>query len=801
MSLLAKVWFDLWQDKSRTLQVVLVIALGAIGVGLVIGGRNLVAGTVSESWQAAEPPHIQLSVSPPLTPDQMEGLARIDGVDELEGLYNSGVEWRIAGGSEWQTGVLRAREDYQNQLMSILDLMSGAWPERNTVAIGQISVGGNNVFEGDVVELRVGDNTRTVTVVGTIDSRGPSPVFQDTFYADLRTFERLTGRNSVDLVQMRAAGGFDQAAAEATDLRIQDYFEGLGVDSVGVQFPFQERIVPPETPPAAAILNAIFLLLGVIGVIVVILGIFLVYNSISAIVMQQVNQIGVMKAIGADAWQVVSGYLVLVMSYGVLAAIVSIPIGAFAAFGLQNFFADFLNLEINAFAVDGTAVLAQVLICLGATLIAALIPLRSGMRITVREAISTYGLTGAVSLIDRMVAGAKNVPYTLLLTIGNTFRNRRRVVVIEIALVVAGTIFMMVMGVNDATNYTFGDKLASVHNYQVALSTEGTVRAVELEAIARDGAGVTAVESWLILPASARPLAQSDSSVFDARVRVFGQPPQTTMYSPDMIAGRWLQPGDTNAAVVSQQIAGEKGFVPGDILTLETNSGRTLTVEVVGIHFDPATNTSIHMPLTTLQREWGQYGRANSVWLQADAEGLEAQTAVAGATIAALEQRGISVAPSSAFGEQTIAGIVEQSGEGFSIIINLLAVMAVVIALVGGVGLSGVLSLSVLERRREIGVMRAIGASSWQVIRLFVGEGMLLGLISWLIALPLGVVAAYFLTTQGLTFALNQQLVYSFAPGGAVAWLVIITILAMVASALPARGAARISVRESLAYS
>ena len=157
--------------------------------------------------------------------------------------------------------------------------------------------------------------------------------------------------------------------------------------------------------------------------------------------------------------------------------------------------------------------------------------------------------------------------------------------------------------------------------------------------------------------------------------------------------------------------------------------------------------------------------------------------------------------PGSTFGEQTIAGIVAQSGEGFSIIINLLAVMAVVIALVGGVGLSGVLSLSVLERRREIGVMRAIGASSWQVVRLFVGEGMLLGLISWLIALPLGVVAAYFLTTQGLTFALNQQLVYSFTPSGAISWLVIITVLAMIASALPARGAARISVRESLAYS
>ena len=102
---------------------------------------------------------------------------------------------------------------------------------------------------------------------------------------------------------------------------------------------------------------------------------------------------------------------------------------------------------------------------------------------------------------------------------------------------------------------------------------------------------------------------------------------------------------------------------------------------------------------------------------------------------------------------------------------------------------------------REIGVMRAIGASSWQVIRLFIGEGLLLGLLSWMIALPLSIPTAYVFTTQGLSFALNQQLVYQFTPTGAGLWLVIITMLAIFASALPARGASRISVRESLSYS
>lgn len=800
ITLLSKVWFDLWQNKSRTFQVVMVIALGAIGVGLVIGGRNLVADSVATGSLAAEPPHIKLSVSPPLTEEQLDRVSKIEGVAEVEGLQTAPVEWRVLGSQEWETGLLKGREDYLNQRMSLDGLVSGQWPGRNTLGIGQVSVGQSGVLQGDIVEVRFGENVRTLDVAATMDPVGPEPVFGETFYADSRTFAKITGTDTYNLVQTRDVE-FDQARAEATDLLIQDYFEEIGVDSVGVSFPFQDRVVPPDVPPAEAILNALFLLLGVLGFIVVILGIFLVYNSISAIVSQQVDQIGVMKAIGADSWQVVWGYLILVLSYGILAAIISIPIGAVAALGLQSFFASFLNMEIFEVRVDTTAVLVQVAISLVAPFIAALFPLLAGMRITVREAISTYGLTGTVSTLDRLLTRARNVPYTILLTIGNAFRNRRRVIIIEVALIMAGAIFMMVVGVNDATNFTFGNKLAGIQNYQVTLSLEESERAQEVESIARRIEGVAEVESWLLAPASARPATQDEREVTDARITVFGQPQDTTLYQPEIEEGRWLHPEDTNAAVVSKQVMDEKGWDLGDEITIENEGGRELNVQIVGTLFDPATNTSIHLPIETVQREWRLTGLANTLWVQTSMTDADTQTAVAESLESALEQSSIKVAPSSTFGEKTIAGITERAGEGFDIILRLLAVMAIVIALVGGVGLSGILSLSVLERRREIGVMRAIGASSGDVIRLFVGEGVLLGLISWLIALPLSIPIAYGFTTQGLSLALNQQLAYQFTPTGAILWLAIITMLAIVASALPARGAARISVRESLSYS
>jgi putative ABC transport system permease protein len=104
-----------------------------------------------------------------------------------------------------------------------------------------------------------------------------------------------------------------------------------------------------------------------------------------------------------------------------------------------------------------------------------------------------------------------------------------------------------------------------------------------------------------------------------------------------------------------------------------------------------------------------------------------------------------------------------------------------------------------MERRREIGVMRAIGASSWTIFRMFIGEGILLGWLSWLIALPLSLPAGR-LMVQTLGAAFNLDIVYQFTPTGPILWLGIITILSILASGLPARGATRISVRESLAY-
>ena len=574
----------------------------------------------------------------------------------------------------------------------------------------------------------------------------------------------------------------------------------LGSTLVGTLFPFQNRILSPDIPPAAELLNAIFLILGVIGVIIIILGIILVYNSVNAIITQQVQQIGVMKAIGAQPQQIFFSYFSLVFAYGLLAALISIPLGGLGARGLQSLFINLLNLVDPGFTFDMAAIAVQVGVALIAPFFASVFPLLGATRITVREAINTYGLSGGFGIVERVLARLSFIPYSLLLVLSNTLRNRRRLVLIELTLVLAGVVFMMVLGVNEATQYTFGDKLRSIHTYEVNLRFQEPERINRLESIATSDSQVSQVDSWLVWGGKARPVTQPDSEVTDARVQLFGLEPNSVMYQPELVSGRWLSVQDNKAVVVSQRLSGEKGWQVGDEITLTLSSGQEDDWQVVGITYDPLAGSAVFVPREVLQKELGLVGYANSIWLTTNLPAGGDLNTVFNSLAAVYESRSFEVATSGVFGETTITEIVEQTQGGFSLIFQLLAIMAVIIAVVGGVGLSGVLTLNVLERRREIGVMRSIGASSGRVIGLAIGEGIVLGWISWLIALPLSIPAAYGLATQGLSLALNQQLSYRFSFAGPLTWLLIITVLAIIASTLPARKAAQVRVRESLSY-
>jgi len=796
-----KIWRDVWHNKARTLQVVLIIGMGVFGIGMVIGARNLTLRAIAAAWQATSPAMIRLEVDPPMNDDEITALEKIDGVAEAEGVMTAGFEWRLTPTDEWQVGTLVAHDDYTHQKMSTVKLVSGEWPHQKSLAVGAGFDTTFGVYEGDEIDLKINDREYLAPIRGVIYNAAESPIFVDMLqlYTTRERFSELTGEENFNIIRTRDVV-FDLAAQQQTDLLMRDHLDNLEIDSSGRGGPFGDRVVDPQTHPIQNMIDAILLMMGVVGVLTIILGLFLVYNTINAIMLEQVKQIGLMKAIGGRAGQILWIYLSASLIYGLLASLVAIPLAAIGAHYLTLFVLGLLNFEPGPFTIDLRAAQIQVGVAVLSPLAASLFPIVAGVRLTVREAISSYGLEGAVGLVDRLVARMHRVPYTLLLTLGNTFRNKKRVFFLEMMLVGSGFIFMMVMGVRDSVTYTFTEELAAIHNYQVTLAFDNPERIRRIEALALSQSNVETVEMWRVNRADVRPASQAKASALDRSANLFGIPLPITMYTPQLRTGRWLQANDTYAVVLNIMLADKVGVGVGDWITFDHGLERESTWQVVGLLFDPLSDDSAHIPLTTLQREIGSVNRANTLWLQTDQTDPAATATVAQSLRRLYEGRGIAVAPESTFEMATISEISAEMLFRFNILIMLLAIMAVVIAAVGGVGLSGVLSLSVLERRREIGVMRAIGASSGRVAGLFIGEGLILGLLSWLLAIPLSIPAAYYMATQALALVLDRELIYRFTLWGPLYWLGIVIILAVAASWLPAHSATRLSVRESLAY-
>jgi putative ABC transport system permease protein len=129
-----------------------------------------------------------------------------------------------------------------------------------------------------------------------------------------------------------------------------------------------------------------------------------------------------------------------------------------------------------------------------------------------------------------------------------------------------------------------------------------------------------------------------------------------------------------------------------------------------------------------------------------------------------------------------------------------LIVMSSIIGCVGGLGLMTTMSLNVLERRREMGVLRAIGATPRIVWAMVVAEGLVIGLLSWAIAALLAWPVSKVVGNTIVRVMFRSGLDFTFEPVGLVVGLLITVALSAAASFVPAWRASRATVREALAY-
>jgi len=138
--------------------------------------------------------------------------------------------------------------------------------------------------------------------------------------------------------------------------------------------------------------------------------------------------------------------------------------------------------------------------------------------------------------------------------------------------------------------------------------------------------------------------------------------------------------------------------------------------------------------------------------------------------------------------------------DAFEILLVILQVTSLVFGFVGGLGLTSMMTLNVLERTKEIGIIRSVGGIRKQLSQIIVIEGVFVGIMSWIfsviIAYPMGIALG---NAVGVTL-LRTSLTHTFPIKGPLTWLGIVIVLSMIASLIPGRNAAKLTVRETISF-
>jgi len=482
--------------------------------------------------------------------------------------------------------------------------------------------------------------------------------------------------------------------------------------------------------------------------------------------------------------------------------LISLPLGVFLAFGLSKTFLNLFNIDYETFQFSNRAVVFQVMAAIAAPLIAALRPVLGGATITVREAIASYGLGGdfGSGWLDRAVErfGGRFLPSSYAMALGNMFRRKGRLALTQLVLVTAGTMFLIIMTLSASITFTLDNEFKR-RGYDAVISFENRERIDRAMALAQSLDGVEKAEVWFGQPATVLREGQRTKEA-GLGAQINGVPSGSDMYKPLIVVGRWLQPGDDRAIVMSKETADDNHIKLGDMVTLDLGELGDDDWQVVGLYqvvfgggFNP---DSIYAPQEAVFAATKKYNRGGQLYVRTRFHSEDYAEAVINQLKDLYEERNMDV-----FYNGTIYEDRRSAESQFSIVIVMLLALAVIVALVGGVGLMGSLSISVVERTREIGVMRAIGARSGTMMGMFMMEGVLQGLSSWAIAVPVSfVLGKPMANALGQTMFEGVNLDYAYNFEAVIVWLVIILMISTLASTLPARNATRISVRESLAY-
>lgn len=791
-TLFAKALRDLRGERGRSASIVLALALGIAGFFAVLSAYAILTRALNNGYLATSPASATLHVAR-LADDDVRSVAALPGVQASEA--RRVLRGRIRSGpAQWKNLVLFARRDFAASRIGTVTRQSGAWPtgagelgiERDALQVAHARVGDTVLVRsaaGRQVTLRV---SGSIHDVGQAQARMENLVYG---YVTLDAFAALGEEPYYDELAIRVAQQpLDEAHIRTIARAAAAHLEQRGRRVQRIDVP------EPGQHPHAKIMGLLMLSLAVFGFFILALSGVLVFNVLTALLAGQSRQIGVMKALGGSRLQIASVFLLEAGLLGAAAVVAALPVGLLGGRWLCRALAVFLNFDIASYAVPPWIYALVFLAGVAVPTVAALLPVWLGTRVPVREALAAGGPAGrayGTSVLDRALARVGGPSRVLLLALRNLGRHRLRVGLTMVTLTAGGVFFMSALNVRQSLVRTV-DRFyeAARADLSVRLDTDHPRSLVE-QAAARVP-GVSAVEGWITIEAR---LPGPDDERRHNKLTLIGLPARSRLVTFDLSLGQGLGTEPDHVLVNTALHDRLKRPALESEVRLRVE-GQDVALRLAGVSREPFSPPAAYVSRAFFDGR-ARADTVNSVGMvlaHADSAALER---IKAQVEASLEAAGAPVVQATTKAESRYS-----FDQHMVMIYVFLIIVSCILACVGALGLVTTVSLSVSERRRELGVLRAIGATPARIAQILVLEGAAVGALAWLVATVAVVPLTKVIGDQILRRLLGSgaEIALDWEPRGVAIWLAVTLAGSVLASLWPARRAWQMSVREALSY-
>lgn len=781
-----KVLRDVWEHKARTLLVVLAMVIGLAGAGTILDAWALVQRATVEGYLTSDP------VAATLRTDVVDSalVARVravPGVRDAQARRTVSATVLVQGA--WRTALLFTSADLAGTRIGKVRGETGPWPPpAGGFVIERSSLAYSGTGVGDSVTLNFGaGDLRALPVTGIARDVSLAPGWMEHVVYGFVTPGTLAS-SGVDATLTDVVIVVDDPHPSRDAVRRIAYAAKAAIEAAG--HPVYDVDVPvPGEHIHAAQMNSLLYTQGAFGVLALVVCGFLVVNLMAAVLAGQVREIGVMKTLGASGGQLTAMYLGLAAGLGLVASLGAVPLAAVAGRAYAALKADLLNFDVTGYAIPLWVLGLQVVVGMVVPLVAAAIPVRQAARMSVAAALRDVGIAAdGRDVGEPWLAQRGGVSRAILFSVRNAFRRRQRMALTLLAIATGGAVFLGARNLRVAVIGSL-DLVFASQRYDVSLRLASPQTPDSAERVVRAVQGVDGAEGW----GSARVNApHADGTVGDA-FGMMAPPFESRLFAAAPTAGRWLVASDTNALVVTRSLQLEEPSLQVGSTVDLTIGGRTMPWHVVGL-IDGGPAPTAWTSREVLARATGR-PVISSVMVATGEGNLATQVDLIQRVRSALDVAAMPVGSSQLLSENR-----RVTEDHLLMVVDFLSVMAWVMIAVGGMGLASTMGLAVLERTREIGVLRAIGANHGAILTMIEVEGLVVALLGWLVALPLSIPMSVVLGEAFGRVMFRVPLILVPEASGVWRWLVVVIVVSVVACAWPALRATRGTIARALAY-